>query len=410
MPAYSQHERISCRPRTSCARTLLAVAALSASGATAGAASDAVQLVAGQFEGTPSFTLSNGTLEVTFLQPGASLASVVLSDDGDRMNPLWDAVRLSRESGRKADPSTLTGHPIALDGFGPPSPEERQAGLPMLGEAHLMPFELKSSATGGVQEVSLTAVLPMVQERLSRTLRMVKGENVIYVESQLENLLGFDRPISWGEHATVGPPFVEAGITVFDLSGLRSRTTAYAQPTVPFDPSVVRRLASDQDFTWPQAPGRDGQVVDLRLTPTDPHYVDHVATLMDPARELEWTTALNPRRGLILGYVFRRSDFPWLQTWGSYPPSLQPVRGMEFATQPFAEPRRDAVTQGSLFGTPTYRWLPAKSKLTTRFLLFYARVPPGFARVDEVRLDHGQLLIEDRAAGKQLRLTASLAL
>jgi hypothetical protein len=148
----------------------------------------------------------------------------------------------------------------------------------------------------------------------------------------------------------------------------------------------------------------------MRLTPENPHYIDHAATLMDPARQLEWATALNPKRKLILGYLFRREDFPWLQTWGLYPPSMKAVRGMEFATQPFAVPWRNAITAASLFDTPTFRWLPAKSKITTHFLMFYSRVPEGFAKVDDVRLENGQIIVEDHTAKKQARLAASLKL
>ena len=46
--------------------------------------------------------------------------------------------------------------------------------------------------------MTLRAKLPIVQEEVTRTLRMVDGENVVYVESQLENLMGFDPPINWG--------------------------------------------------------------------------------------------------------------------------------------------------------------------------------------------------------------------
>jgi len=53
------------------------------------------------------------------------------------------------------------------------------------------------------------------------------------------------------------------------------------------------------------------------------------------------------------------------------------------------------------------RWLPARSAIETRFLFFYVRVPEGMIRVTDVRLEHGRLLIEDRAAGKTLTLAAS---
>jgi hypothetical protein len=131
---------------------------------------------------------------------------------------------------------------------------------------------------------------------------------------------------------------------------------------------------------------------------------------MDPARTLEWVTSLNPKKKLVLGYIFRRQDYPWLQTWGNYPPSGKMARGMEFGTQPYDVPRRETVDRGMLFETPAFRWLQAKSKVETRFLFFYTHVPDGFAKIDDVRLSGGQIIIEDRGAGKQVTLTASRAL
>ena len=40
--------------------------------------------------------------------------------------------------------------------------------------------------------------------------------------------------------------------------------------------------------------------------------------------------------------------------------------------------RREAISEGTMFGAPTYRWLPAKSTINSRFLMFYTRVPDGF--------------------------------
>jgi thymidylate kinase len=61
-----------------------------------------------------------------------------------------------------------------------------------------------------------------------------------------------------------------------------------------------------------------------------------------------------------------------------------------------------------MFGTPVYRWLPAKSKI--EFLLFYARVPEGFQHVDDVRLENGRIVIQDRRAQRQITLSASRGL
>ena len=149
------------------------------------------------------------------------------------------------------------------------------------------------------------------------------------------------------------------------------------------------------------APGLDGREINLRETPATPHFLDHATTLLDPRRELEWVTALNAKKGLLVGYVFRRADYPWLQYWGNYPANGKMARGMEFSTQPYDVPRREAVSMGKMFDTPTYRWLPAKSKIQSRFLMFYTKIPEGFHKVDEVKLEGGAIVFWTVGPGKK---------
>jgi hypothetical protein len=132
--------------------------------------------------------------------------------------------------------------------------------------------------------------------------------------------------------------------------------------------------------------------------------------LLDPSRRLAFVTALHVEKKLIIGWVFRREEFPWIQTWLSYPAPNRMTRGLEFATQPFDLPRADVLKAGPLFDTPVFRMLPAKSKIASSFLIFYTRVPDGFKKVDDVRLQDGALTIEDRGAGKTIKLAASLPL
>jgi hypothetical protein len=359
------------------------------------------------FEGYPAVTLSNGKLELSIMLKGSTLANLVLLDDRERLSPLWNPMRMARELGQRPKFDGGAGHFVCVDGFGAMSAEERAAGLPFHGEAHAQMYAIQSGREGTSKAVTLTAKLPIVQEVFTRTFRAVDGENVVAVESELESLLGFDRPVNWAEHATIGSPFLEPGVTVVDLSGSRSRTRPYEQ--VDNGP-VQRRLRSGEDFTWPMAPGLDGKPIDLRRTPENPHYLDHATTLLDPGRDLEWVTAIHPKKHLIFGYVFKRAEYPWLQYWGNYPPTQKMARGLEFSTQPFDVPRREVISAGAMFDTPMFRWLPAKSKIKTKFLLFYARVPEGFQKVDDVRIENHQIVIEDHSAHKQVTLAATLGL
>ena len=346
----------------------------------------------------PARVLSNGRVEATILTVGASLVGIVLADDAARMNPLWDPQRIAAGRPHPFGKTPGFGHFVCVDGFGPASAEEQRAGLPMHGEAHRETYEVRERTTG---TLTLTTKLPLVQEAFTRTYRLVDGENVVYVESELENLMAFDRPVHWAEHATIGAPYLERGTTVVDMPAVRAKTRAWE----PGD-DLPHRLASFQDFEWPLAPGVDGGPIDLRAAGPHPSG-DHTTCLMDPARPLAFVTFLHPVRRLLLGYLFRREEFPWVQNWEYYPADDQLARGLEFSTMPFDVPRREAVRMNAMFDTPTYRWLPARSTITTRFLLFWTRAPEGFTKIDDVQLAGGVITVRD-ASGATLEMAASL--
>jgi hypothetical protein len=359
------------------------------------------------FEEQPALVLANGTIELTVFPKGGAFANLVLADDPEKLSPLWNPSRLAREAGKKDIFGTAFGHFVCVDGFGPVSPEEQAAGLPGHGEAHEQPFDIKYfGKEGPTTTLTLAARLPITQENFTRTLRVVDGENVVYVENQLESLLGFDRPVFWAEHATIGSPFLEPGVTVVDMPVHRAKTRPYQ----PGPTDLPHRLPSDKEFTWPNAPTVSGRKVDLRAAPVPPNSGDHTTSLLDPARKLVFITALHPGKRLVLGYIFKPQEFPWVQNWEYYPPNGKMARGMEISSQPFDAPRREVVQLNSLFGSPVYRWLPAKSKIEARFLFFYAHTPEGFRKVDDVRMEGGQIVVEDHKARLKVTLAASLPL
>jgi len=65
------------------------------------------------------------------------------------------------------------------------------------------------------------------------------------------------------------------------------------------------------------APGVNGESIDVRPTPTQTPIGDHTTSLMDAARRLAFVTAFNASKHLVLGWVFRREEYPWTQLWES---------------------------------------------------------------------------------------------
>ena len=95
------------------------------------------------------------------------------------------------------------------------------------------------------------------------------------IREVVENLSGIDRAIGWTQHATLGPPFLEKGATIFRASATRSMV---------FEQTVggADYLKPGAAFEWPMAPRVDGRSADLRLFNDAPASSAYTAHLMDP--------------------------------------------------------------------------------------------------------------------------------
>jgi hypothetical protein len=359
------------------------------------------------FEGRPAVVLSNGKIELTVAITGATLADLVLTEDPAHLSPYWNTARAMRMAGGSAKTAAGgLGHFLCLDGFGAPSQEEMKAGYPFHGEASGRKFEVvESGKSGSITSLKLSTQLPLAQESVIRTVQMADGENVAYVETEVESLLAIDRPISWAEHATLGPPFLEPGKVIVDMPAGRCQVRAEKPGPIP------GRLAPLKDFDWPTAPRRQGGTANLLSVPGNETALDLASCQIDPARKYGFVTAYHFEKDLLFGYIFNRQEFPWLMSWMNYTGNPQAARGIEFSTQPFDVSRRETVDAHEMFGSPTYRWLPAKSKIRTRFLLFYTKVPQDFpaSSLSDVVLENGQITIKGKN-GMSIVLAARLPL
>ena len=388
-------------PRRKGAALLVSAAALLC--ASAGAlAQPAPALKEGTVYNRPVYLLANDKLEVAVVKQGGAMLRIQIQGDAQGLSPFGNPELVPSVPDNRKLTGAMVGHFVCVDGFGSPSADERKAGIAMHGEAYLAPWKLTASEKqGSTTTAKFTVDMPLLQENFTRQLRLVDGESVIYVDSELESKTAFDRTANWGEHPFLYPPFLEPEKTVVDMSGTRAKTRTGGQ-----------RLPVEQgkEFTWPMITGTDGKQYDMRIQPAGASWSGHTTTLMEPSKPLAWATILNTSKNYLLGYVFKREEYPWVQNYMSYNTTGWSGRGIEFATQPFDLPRREMVELGKMFDTPVYRWLPAKGNISTHFLMFWVKSPEGMTHVDEVRLENGKLIIEDRSARKTITLAASLPL
>jgi hypothetical protein len=323
--------------------------------------------------------IENDDIAVTVSVEGGHIAELVEKRTG--VNPLWvppwpsiepstyDRTR-HPEYGDNSESQLLAGilgHNLALDIFGGPSEEEARAGIPVHGEVNIVEHTIESDATSLRARVHL----PLTLLDFEREIRLEPG-GVARIRETVTNLTALDRPIAWTQHVTLGAPFIEPGVTRLAMPVRRSKT-------YPTDLSEHQHHAVFAEFEWPDAPAKDGSTIDLSVMPLFERSSGVTGHLIEDGRD-GYFIAWHPRLEVACGYMWKRADFPWISLWEENRSRTSPpwngktiTRGIEFGASPFAEARRSMIDRGSLFGTPVYRWLPARATLTVEYIAFVQR-------------------------------------
>lgn len=332
------------------------------------------------YRGRRAAAIENDRLRVTVLVEGGHLAEVY--DKAAGVNPLWTPPWPSIEPSA-FDPAVHTiygdgvdarllagimGHNLCLDIFGGPSETEAAAGLPVHGEASIVPYEIEVEGSALVMRARLDMAGLDVERRLELVDRAVR------ITEAVENRSATDRPVGWTQHVTLGPPFLEKGRTEFRASATRSRAHESTFGSADY-------LEPGADFEWPHALQLGGGRADLRRYTAADVSSAFTTHLLDPAGERAFFVAYSPASRLAFGYVWRRADFPWLGIWEENGSRTRPpwngrtlTRGLEFGVSPFPETRRQMIERGRLFGVPTFRWIPARSRVSVEYWCVSASV------------------------------------
>ena len=266
------------------------------------------------FHGRRAVSIENDLIRITLLVEGGHIAEVLDKPTG--LNPLWVPPWPSLEPslfgpshhgtyGAGADGKLLAGimgHNLCLDIFGGPSDEEAAAGMTAHGEGSVVPYRTEAIDHGLIAR----ADFPMARLAFSRRIEL--HGRIAHIRETVVNLTQCDRPIGWTQHVTLGPPFLQAGVTEFRASATLSRVFESTFGLADY-------LAPGATFDWPMAPRIDGGSADLRVFNGAPSSSAYTAHLMNPQQEEAFFLAFSPEARLAFGYAWRQRDFPWMGIW-----------------------------------------------------------------------------------------------
>ena len=282
-----------------------------------------------------------------------------------------------------ADEPRSMSHFLCLDRWGLPSEAEAANGMPGHGEATKVAWEVIDATQASVH---MAADLPMAGLRVERWLELASDGAWFRAVETVTNRNKLGRVYNIVQHPTLGPPFLDETVVV-DSNASKGFMQGGSMPN-PEEPSV----------RWPNAL-KDGQAVDLRKL-TDDHDPAVVSFVVDAP--IGWVTASNAGQGLLIGYLWRSEEYPWLNIWRRVESGRPLARGLEFGTTGLHRPFGDLVRKARVFGRPIVEYLDTAESSTRSYIGFLAEIPAGYRGVADVLVRRGSLQIHEHGAGSTL--------
>lgn len=263
------------------------------------------------YRGIETVIVENEHLRATILAgKGADVASLVHKPTDTELlwrSPWWvrDPAGHTASTGDGAWLDHYEGGwQTVLPNFGGPG-ETGGAPLGQHGEANLMPWDV-AVMEDGPAHVAVTFEVALVRTplRVQKTVRLSADDPTIHVTDTIINVGGDDLDMTFGQHLVFGAPFLDDRTTI-DVAGGRVLVADDQQPNT--------RLAAGGEGRWPQAPGVDGQPVDLRHVPAHDADTEDIACVTDLVDGTYRVSS--PTRGVEVEVGFDHGRHPYLWLW-----------------------------------------------------------------------------------------------
>jgi hypothetical protein len=249
-----------------------------------------------------------------------------------------------------------------------------------------------ASHSGGAVRAEMAATLPMAGFEVVRRIELSEDAALLRISESVTNANKLGRVYNMVQHPSIAPPFLDQA-TLVDANGRKGFMQSSPLPN-PEEPAVW----------WPQAL-KDGQTVNLpRLVDDDVPEV--VSFTIDG--EYGWVTASNAAKGLLIGYIWKTSDYPWLNIWRNLQDGKPAARGLEFGTTGLHQPEEILVMKCKIFGRSIYAHIDAGETVTRSYAAFLFKIPADYRGVGGITYASGRLVLHERGAGPERDLAMAV--
>ncbi|MDD4776968.1 MAG: hypothetical protein PHV53_01635 [Fermentimonas sp.] len=289
--------------------------------------------------------------------------------------------------------SSFKGHFLCFDRWGPPSKGEQKNGFKHHGEVSDLEWQLiKDSYTSkGYIESSMSCVLPMGRLGITREIQMALDQPLIKVTEYIQNLNPFSRMYNIVQHVTLAPPFLDT-TTLFDNNSEKG-----------FEDKEDGSLNQESPtLHWPEAIHNNMKINFRQFQNEWPR----VSTFgFDNNEKYGWVTACNPGKNLLIGYVWKTADYPWLNFWRSMQNGQPAAFGIEFGTTGLHEPFPIVAKKAKIFDRNIFDYIDADEVKEKSFIAFLAKISSDYYGVRKIEVNSKELIIFEHKTGNKIIYT-----
>ncbi|MFY0653069.1 MAG: hypothetical protein JXQ96_13595 [Cyclobacteriaceae bacterium] len=331
---------------------------------------------ASEMQENVSITIENNEISLDVDLRGGMYTNLVVKEKP--VNPLvWKLTPEQMPENNR--PFIFAGHFLCTGRWGSPSKGEMIAGVPHNGEVNTERWSVdERQEANSAMSVLMSCKAPIENLDVTRKITIPKQGHYFLVEETFKNNKPIDRLSNVVQHGTIAAPF------------LTENTIINTNATRGFDQRTNYKYLEDSSFLWPEGKMSNGGNIDLRtVISTDGYVTTHIFE-----DETGWITAHNPQQNLLLGYIWKTSEYPWLNVWHHSKEGKPFVQGLEFGTTGLGQPYKLLLENNvTFYGRNSFEMMDAGEIKEKSWICFYVLVPEEFGEARQITLDEEMITI-----------------
>jgi len=336
-----------------------------------------------------SITISNGAASVSVDLFGGAITDFHLPGNINLLTFKLSADSMPQNNRAGA---SYQGHFICLGRWGAPTDGEIKAGIPNHGQAANTTWTGQSS---GNNEIKMQAVTLLEGLQINRSITLDDKSAVFKVDEQVKNINPLGRLYNIVQHPTVASPFLTANTVVNCNADIGFNYMLSAKP-------------AEHAAQWPY--GITESFDQVNLSKPDKPYSSVFSFIVKKDAEFGWITAYSPEYNLLMGYLWKREDYPWISLWNDFDGDNIRYRGLEFGTTGMHKPYKQIMDERNhrVFDEDSYKYVDAGETQGRGYLVFMCNTPPGFTGMGDVSFNADKITIDEAATKQQIIIQTTL--